>query len=123
MIDWIEGLPLSVPAGWLIAFVLHATVLLTMVWIIERLGGLKHPGWAEWAWRVALFGAFVSVAVEQLPWDATNASSGGAVSMTVAGPSPQSLRVADHAGATVLRAAAATATGRWPVGSAPTPTP
>jgi beta-lactamase regulating signal transducer with metallopeptidase domain len=117
MIDWIEALPLSVPAGWLMAFVLHATVLLTVVWIIERCGGLKHPGWAEWAWRVALFGAFVSVAVEQLPWDAMRASSGGAVSMTAADPSPQSLRVADPGEMPMPmppptpRAAAATATG------------
>ena len=43
MIGWIESLSLSVPAGWLIAFVLHATVLLLAVWIIEQLGGLKHP--------------------------------------------------------------------------------
>ena len=103
MIEWIEGLPLSVPAGWLMAFALHATLLLSTVWIIERLGGLKHPGWAEWAWRVALFGAFASVAVEQLPWDAMRASADGAVSttapmtgpMTVPSPSSQSSSAAD----------------------------
>lgn len=82
MIEWIEGLPLTVPAGWLMAFVLHATVLLLAAWTMERLGLLKHPGWAEWAWRVALFGAFVSVTVELLPWDAMRAPSADAVSMT-----------------------------------------
>ena len=82
MIQWIESLPLSVPAGWLVAFVLHATVLLLAVWIIERLGGLKHPAWAEWAWRFALFGAFVSVSVELMPWDAMRAPSIETVSIT-----------------------------------------
>lgn len=86
MISWIESLPLSAPAGWLLAFVLHATVLLLVVWLIERLGLLKHPGWAEWAWRVALFGAFVSVTVELLPWDAMRASPAGQVSETTAMP-------------------------------------
>lgn len=82
MIAWIESLPLSVPAGWLVAFVLHATVLLLAVWIIERLGGLKHPAWAEWAWRFALFGAFLSVSVELMPWDVMRASSKAPVSTT-----------------------------------------
>lgn len=80
MIEWIESLSLSAPAGWLIAFVLHATVLLAAVWAIERLGLLKHPGWAEWAWRFALFGAFVSVSVELMPSDAMRASSMHALS-------------------------------------------
>lgn len=74
MIEWIESLSLSVPAGWLIAFALHATVLLAVVWAIERTGGLKHPGWAEWAWRFALFGAFVSVSLELMPWSALRVS-------------------------------------------------
>lgn len=50
--------------GALILFALHATLLLSAVWIVERLGALKHPGWAEFAWRVALFGAFASVGFE-----------------------------------------------------------
>jgi beta-lactamase regulating signal transducer with metallopeptidase domain len=58
---------LSPVAGLLLAFALHATVLLGLVWAIERLGGLKHPGWAEFAWRLALFGAFLSVTIEALP--------------------------------------------------------
>ncbi|MFZ2753256.1 MAG: M56 family metallopeptidase [Lysobacteraceae bacterium] len=74
MIEWIESLSLSAPAGWLIAFTLHATMLLSAVWAIERLGLLKHPGWAEWAWRFALFGAFVSVSLELMPWAGVRAS-------------------------------------------------
>lgn len=54
-------------AGLGLTFLIHATVLLLAVWAIERLGWLKEPAWAEWAWRVALFGAFVSVAVEAVP--------------------------------------------------------
>lgn len=53
--------------GLLLMFVLHATVLLAAVWLAERLGALKHPGWAEFAWRTALFAAFFSVAIEALP--------------------------------------------------------
>jgi beta-lactamase regulating signal transducer with metallopeptidase domain len=63
----LRGGLLETAGGLLLVFVLHATVLLALVWAIERLGGLKHPGWAEFAWRVALFGAFVSVAIEALP--------------------------------------------------------
>jgi beta-lactamase regulating signal transducer with metallopeptidase domain len=58
----------------LILFILHATLLLTLVWAIERLGWLKHPGWAEFAWRAALFGAFFSVAFEFLPMRDTDTS-------------------------------------------------
>ncbi len=57
----------------LILFVLHATLLLTLVWAIERIGWLKHPGWAEFAWRAALFGAFISVMFEFLPTRDTDA--------------------------------------------------
>lgn len=63
----IDGFSLAPIAGLFAAFVLHATVLLGAVWAIERLGGLKHPAWAELAWRVALFGAFVSAGIEALP--------------------------------------------------------
>ena len=50
-------------AGLLAMFVLHATVLLAAAWLLERAGALRHPGWAEFAWRLALFGAFASVAL------------------------------------------------------------
>jgi beta-lactamase regulating signal transducer with metallopeptidase domain len=58
----------------LILFILHATLLLTLVWAIERIGWLKHPGWAEFAWRAALFGAFFSVGFEFLPMRDTDTS-------------------------------------------------
>lgn len=64
--------------GALILFALHATLLLSAVWLIERSGGLKHPGWAELAWRVALFGAFVSVGFEMA--SVRDAASGTAAS-------------------------------------------
>jgi beta-lactamase regulating signal transducer with metallopeptidase domain len=74
--------------GALILFALHATVLLALVWVAERLGGLKHPGWAEFAWRAALFGAFFSVAFELLPGSddvsGLPASTRGAVEASVA---------------------------------------
>lgn len=66
---------LATIAGLGLTFLLHATVLLLAVWAIERLGWLKEPTWAEWAWRVALFGAFVSVAVEALPRAALQTSA------------------------------------------------
>ena len=62
-------------AGLGLTFLIHATVLLLAVWAIERLGWLREPAWAEWAWRVALFGAFVSVAVEALPRAAPQTSA------------------------------------------------
>lgn len=58
---------LSTMAGLLMAFVLHATLLLALAWALERAGALKHPGWAEFAWRLALFGAFVSAGLQALP--------------------------------------------------------
>lgn len=62
-----SGDALATIAGLGLTFLVHATVLLLAVWAIERLGWLKEPTWAEWAWRVALFGAFVSVTVEAVP--------------------------------------------------------
>jgi beta-lactamase regulating signal transducer with metallopeptidase domain len=62
-----SGDALATIAGLGLTFLLHATVLLLVVWMLERLGWLKEPAWAEWAWRVALFGAFASVVVEAVP--------------------------------------------------------
>ncbi len=67
LVPLFAGLPQQVQssptflAGLLAMFVLHATVLLALAWLLERVGALRHPGWAEFAWRLALFGAFVSV--------------------------------------------------------------
>jgi beta-lactamase regulating signal transducer with metallopeptidase domain len=82
LIDPLSAL-LASAGGLLLAFVLHATVLLALVWAIERLGRLKHPGWAEFAWRLALFGAFVSVTIEALP---TPALRGDAPAADIAQP-------------------------------------
>ena len=46
--------------SWLLTLALHATVLLSLAWALQRLGALRHPGWRELAWRGALFGALVS---------------------------------------------------------------
>lgn len=81
MIDGIvaTALPLASFGGLLLAFALHATVLLGVVWAMERVGWLKHPHWAELAWRIALFGAFVSVAIEAVPFDALRTPSASPV--------------------------------------------
>ncbi|GGA80924.1 hypothetical protein GCM10011521_19070 [Arenimonas soli] len=46
--------------SWLLTLALHATVLLSLAWGLQRLGALRHPGWRELAWRGALFGALLS---------------------------------------------------------------
>lgn len=53
--------------SFLVTLALHATVLLGAAWLLERAGALKHPGWAELAWRTALFGALLSAMLEFLP--------------------------------------------------------
>ena len=75
--------------------------MLLAVWLIERMGLLKHPGWAEWAWRVALFGAFVSMTLEMVPWGAMRASPAAAT--VVSAPVSRSITasVADDAKAVV----------------------
>jgi beta-lactamase regulating signal transducer with metallopeptidase domain len=78
-------------AGLGLTFLIHATVLLLAVWAIERLGWLKEPAWAEWAWRVALFGAFVSVAVEAIPRAAPEMSSVQRQDAGMAVQTPQAL--------------------------------
>lgn len=53
--------------SFLLTLALHATVLLGATWLLERAGALKHPGWAELAWRTALFGALLSSSLEFVP--------------------------------------------------------
>ena len=53
--------------SFLLTLALHATVLLGAAWLLERAGVLKHPGWAELAWRTALFGALLSASLEFVP--------------------------------------------------------
>lgn len=84
-------LALTWAGGALLVFALHATVLLLAVWLAERLGALKHPGWAEFAWRVALFGAFVSAGAEVLspPGIATDSRAASAVAAPAAPAPPE----------------------------------
>jgi len=51
---------LDMLVSWLLTLALHATALLALAWLLERLGALRHPGWRELAWRGALFGALLS---------------------------------------------------------------
>lgn len=45
---------------------LHATVLLAAAWGLERTLLRRHPGWAELAWRGALFAALLSASLSVL---------------------------------------------------------
>ncbi|MBW8311113.1 MAG: M56 family metallopeptidase [Rhizobium sp.] len=45
---------------------LHATVLLAAAWLLERSLLRRHPGWAELAWRGALFAALLSASLSVL---------------------------------------------------------
>lgn len=60
-----SGLDLGLSLG--LTFVLHASLLLGAAWLAERLGLLRHPGVAELAWRIALFGALVSTGLQFAP--------------------------------------------------------
>lgn len=62
-VEWIDRI-----GGLWATFALHATLLLAAAWLLERLRVLREPGWREWAWRVALFGAFASLALRLAPW-------------------------------------------------------
>jgi beta-lactamase regulating signal transducer with metallopeptidase domain len=68
--------------SFLVTLAVHATLLLGAVWLLERAGALKHPGWAELAWRMALFGALLSASLEfaSLPGAASPARATQAVS-------------------------------------------
>lgn len=44
----------------------HATVLLALAWALERTVLRRRPGWAELAWRGALFGALLSASLAVL---------------------------------------------------------
>jgi beta-lactamase regulating signal transducer with metallopeptidase domain len=49
--------------GFALTLWLHAGVLLGMVWLLERGGGLRDPVRAEAAWRGALFGAVLTATI------------------------------------------------------------
>lgn len=77
----------------LLTFVLHASLLLAAAWLAERTGLLRHPGAAELAWRVALFGALVTTAVHVMrlptPADDVVMARGTAVPTIAADADPQ----------------------------------
>lgn len=53
-------------AAWLLTMALHAAVLLTLAWLVDRQLPRDHLGWREWVWRVALFGALLSASGQLL---------------------------------------------------------
>ena len=81
----------------LLTFVLHASLLLGAAWLAERAGWLRHPGVAELAWRIALFGALVSTGLQfaplpnvpKLPADTFAAARGDASRLPLAAPPAQ----------------------------------
>lgn len=72
--------------GFALTLMLHASVLLGLVWLVERLGVLRNGGWSELAWRGALLGSLLTATLVSLPRDriADAAAHGMA-------PSPSSL--------------------------------
>lgn len=67
---------------------LHASVLLGAVWLSERSGLLRHPGWQELAWRGALFGALLSTSLSLVPFASVVRDVGTFVTASVATPAP-----------------------------------
>lgn len=115
----------------LLTFVLHASLLLGAAWLAERAGWLRHPGVAELAWRIALFGALVSTglqfaplpAMPELPADTFAAARGDASRLPLAAP-PAQLPAPRRTAATTIvpeaspRHAAGDATATAPTASA-----
>jgi beta-lactamase regulating signal transducer with metallopeptidase domain len=53
-------------AAWLLTLCLHAGVLLTLAWLLDR-NVLRHQlGWREWVWRLALFGGLLTASGQML---------------------------------------------------------
>jgi beta-lactamase regulating signal transducer with metallopeptidase domain len=52
--------PGSLLLGFVLTLMLHASVLLGAVWLLERVGTLRRAAHAELAWRTALFGALLT---------------------------------------------------------------
>ena len=50
----------SLLLGFVLTLLLHASVLLGTVWLLEVSGALRHAAHAELAWRAALFGALLT---------------------------------------------------------------
>lgn len=65
---------------------LHATVLLAAAWGLERTLLRRHPGWAELAWRGALFAALLSASLSVLGPAATRWLQSPAMASTEPAP-------------------------------------
>lgn len=112
--------PLDFAISLLATLALHATVALGAVWLLERLRALRHPGWAELAWRAALFGALLSTTLSGLRWldDVAPGTTPDAGRTAMREPAPHS-DPAPHAGL----AAHADAAQRPGSAATPVPTP
>lgn len=52
--------------GWLLTYLLHSTVLLLAVWVVCRVGWVRHPATQDVLWKVALLGALVTATATTL---------------------------------------------------------
>ena len=75
--------PLDFAISLLATLAVHATLALGAAWLLERLGALRHPGWAELAWRAALFGALLSTTLVGLRWLGTQDAPAPAAAATL----------------------------------------
>jgi len=50
--------------AWLLTFALHASVLLTLAWIVDGGALSARPAWRELLWRTALFGGLLTASVQ-----------------------------------------------------------
>ncbi|WP_416760293.1 M56 family metallopeptidase [Roseateles sp. So40a] len=57
---------LEILTGWLLNYLLHSTVLLGGVWLLERAGWLTQRTWREAFWRWAFFGAVLTASAQPL---------------------------------------------------------
>lgn len=84
--------------SWLLAYLLHSTVLLALAWGAERCGLLRTPALAQTVWRWALFGglltASVQLAATQFPSVPVAASTVLPAQATPPAPAPLPLPIA-----------------------------
>lgn len=52
--------------GWLLTYLLHSTLLLVAVWVLVRLGRVRHPATQDLFWKVALVGSLVTATASTL---------------------------------------------------------
>ena len=50
--------------AWLLTFALHAGVMLSIAWLLDRTVLRRLPAWRELLWRVALFGGALSASAQ-----------------------------------------------------------